>query len=118
RPGEDTVNGQRGYASVCAHELAHLWFGDLVTTAWWDDIWLNEAFATWSSGQLLLRWKPQWQQDVGIVQTRSGAAQTDALASARRIRQPIETNDDVLNAFDGITYGKGASVIAMFESYV
>ena len=118
RPGEDTVNQQRGYAAVCAHELAHLWFGDLVTAAWWDDIWLNEAFATWSSGQLLLHWKPQWQQDVGIVQTRSGAAQTDALSSARRIRQPIETNDDVVNAFDGITYGKGASVIAMFESYL
>ncbi len=118
RPGEDTVSQQRGYASVCAHELAHLWFGDLVTTAWWDDIWLNEAFATWASGQLLLHWKPAWQQDVGIVQTRSGAAQTDALGSARRIRQPIETNDDVVNAFDGITYGKGASVIAMFESYL
>jgi alanyl aminopeptidase len=118
RPGEDTVNGQRAYASVCAHELAHIWFGDLVTTAWWDDIWLNEAFATWSSGQLLLRWKPEWQQDVGIVQTRNGAAGADSLASARRIRQPIETNDDVVNAFDGITYGKGASVIAMFESYL
>jgi alanyl aminopeptidase len=118
RPGELTIGQQRAYAAVCAHELAHLWFGDLVTTAWWDDLWLNEAFATWASGQLLIRWKPQWQQDVAMVQSRHGAATNDSLASARRIRQPIESNDDISNAFDSITYNKGAAVISMFEQYV
>jgi alanyl aminopeptidase len=86
--------------------------------AWWDDLWLNEAFATWMSGKIIETWKPKWDADVGRVQRRGGALGADSLINARRIRQPIVTNDDIKNAFDGITYGKGASVLSMFESYV
>ncbi len=118
KAGEDTPGRQRGYASVCAHELAHMWFGDLVTMAFWDDVWLNEAFATWMSGRLLEVWKPTWAADVSRVQRRSAALSTDSLVNARRIRQPIVANDDIRNAFDGITYGKGSSVLSMFESLV
>src|SRR6185503_6718652 len=118
RPAEDTPGRQRSYAGVCAHELGHMWFGDLVTMAWWDDLWLNEAFATWITTKVIGTWKPKWDQDVAMVQRRSGALGSDGLANARQVRQPITANDDIANAFDGITYGKGASVISMFESWV
>ena len=114
----DTTGRQREYASVAAHELAHQWFGDLVTTAWWNDIWLNEAFATWMEQKLLREWKPEWHTDVNDVSDKLGAEEEDSLASARKIRQEIVTKDDISNAFDGITYQKGAAVIAMFENYV
>ena len=114
----DTVGRQRSYASIAAHELAHQWFGDLVTTGWWDDIWLNEAFATWMEQKLLAEWKPEWNTRVSNVASKLGAAEEDSLASARKIRQEIESKDDISNAFDGITYEKGASVIGMFESWM
>jgi alanyl aminopeptidase len=118
RVTEDTPGRQRGYAGTCAHELAHQWFGDLVTMEWWNDLWLNEAFATWMSGKVIMAWKPKWDGDVSAVQRRDGSLLNDGLINARRVRQPIETNDDIANAFDGITYGKGASVLSMFESWV
>ena len=112
-----TIGYRRSYASTTAHELAHQWFGDLVTLAWWDDLWLNEAFASWMGGKIVDRWKPDWDQGVGEVTRRSGAMAADSLQSARMIRQPIESNNDIRNAFDGITYQKGASVIRMFERW-
>ncbi|MDX2013759.1 MAG: M1 family metallopeptidase [Myxococcaceae bacterium] len=118
RPEVDTPSRQRGFAGVCTHELAHQWFGDLVTMAWWDDLWLNEAFATWMTPRILEAWQPTWGLDVQQVQRRNGALAADALVNARQIRQPIRSNDDIANAFDGITYGKGASVIGMFEAFI
>jgi len=118
RVAEDTPGRQRAYSSVCAHELAHQWFGDLVTMAWWDDLWLNEAFATWMTTKVIAAWRPKWDADVSAVARRSGALGSDGLQNARQVRQPITSNDDIVNAFDGITYGKGASVISMFESWV
>ncbi|MBL8924188.1 MAG: ERAP1-like C-terminal domain-containing protein [Myxococcaceae bacterium] len=118
RPEVDNLTRQRGFASVCTHELAHQWFGDLVTMSWWDDLWLNEAFATWMTPRILEDWQPTWAMDVQQVQRRNGALGADALVNARQIRQPIASNDDIANAFDGITYGKGASVIGMFEAWV
>ena len=103
---------------TAAHELAHQWFGDLVTTSWWNDIWLNEAFATWSEQKLIAEWKPEWKSRVGDVGGKLYAEREDSLISARKIRQPIEAKDDINNAFDGITYVKGAAVIGMFESYM
>jgi alanyl aminopeptidase len=118
RPGEDSVSRRRRYASVCAHELAHMWFGDLVTMVWWDDIWLNEAFATWMARRTLDTWKPEWKGEATRVADRSKAMDADSLISARQIRQPIKTQDDIEMAFDGITYGKGAAVIVMFERWL
>ena len=115
---DETIVFRRSYASVCAHETAHQWFGDFVTTAWWDDIWLNEAFATWMDAKVMNRWKPEWKDAVERAVDRSGAMSMDALVTARRIRQPILGNDDIVNAFDTITYQKGAAVIAMFEGWV
>lgn len=117
-PKNDRINRQRTYASVAAHELAHQWFGDLVTTAWWDDIWLNEAFATWMERKLIAEWKPEWKTRVSDVADAQHAAAEDSLVSARMIRQQIRSKDDINNAFDNITYQKGATVIGMFENWM
>jgi alanyl aminopeptidase len=117
-PAQDSESRQRGYASVAAHEMAHLWFGDLVTTAWWDDIWLNEAFATWMETRTLQAWKPEWHEDISNAGARQDAMVTDNKVSARQIRQPVASKNDIANAFDNITYGKGAAVIYMFEQWL
>lgn len=117
-PENDTIGRQRDFAITAAHEMAHQWFGDLVTTSWWNDIWLNEAFATWMESKIIGAWKPEWRPDVTRVEDTLGAMNLDSLVSTRKIRQPIESDDDIANAFDGITYQKGAAVINMFESWV
>jgi len=118
KPEEETVAGKRSYARVAIHEMAHQWFGDLVTTAWWDDIWLNEAFASWMTPNIVEQWQPTWNAAEDRARNRNGALGSDELVSARRIRQPIAGNDDIKNAFDNITYGKGEAVINMFEATV
>ena len=118
KPADETIRFRQRYASIAAHELAHQWFGNLVTMAWWDDVWLNEAFATWMAGRIVDELRPEWQWRVRRVAERARAMDVDALASARRIRQPVESRNDLLNAFDSITYEKGASVLAMFESWM
>ena len=114
-PATDTEQRRRLYASDGAHELAHQWFGDLVTLAWWDDTWLNEAFATWTSSKILAEWKPEWKTRLSDLGAKFGAMGEDSLVTTRKIRQEILTNDDISNAFDNITYEKGAAVIRMFE---
>jgi len=118
KPEEDTVSRQQTWISVAAHELAHQWFGDLVTTAWWDDIWLNEGFASWMGAKIEARYHPEWRTTIDDVNATQGAMENDALASARRVRQAIESRDDIENAFDTITYLKGAALLSMFESYM
>ena len=117
-PAKDDIGRQREYAEIIAHEMAHQWFGDLVTTAWWNDIWLNEAFASWMESKVIREWKPEWNTVIDEQNTRMGAMGSDELISARKIRQPIESNDDIANAFDGITYSKGEAVIGMFENWM
>src|SRR5215470_12471773 len=115
---QDRVQRRRQYALVAAHEFAHQWFGDLVTAAWWDDIWLNEAFATWMETKVIERWAPSWGMGAERARHRNIAASADALVSARIVRQPVNSYNDVKNAFDPITYQKGASVLRMFEEWV
>ncbi len=117
-PEHDTIRRKRDFAITAAHEMAHQWFGDLVTTAWWNDIWLNEAFASWMENKIVEKWKPEWSVDIEAMRSRLGAMQLDSLVASRKIRQPIESNDDIANAFDGITYNKGEAVIETFERYV
>ena len=92
---------------VVSHELAHQWFGDLVTPAWWDDIWLNESFANWMGYRIGGAWRPDLNIGAGALQEGFQAMGTDALVTGRPIRQPIRTNDEIDGAFDSITYGKG-----------
>jgi aminopeptidase N len=107
-----------GSAGTQLHELSHQWFGDLVTMKWWDDIWLNEAFATWMEEKLIAEWKPGWKSRVEYVSAKLYAEKQDSLITARKIRQPIESKGDIDSAFDAITYQKGAAVIGMFESWM
>jgi len=116
--GEGSARFRRGAANVGAHEIAHQWFGDLVTPAWWDDIWLNEAFATWFAEKTVERWRPDYLRGAGRVEARAQAIDADMLASARRIREPVNSIGDIYNAFDAITYQKGATVIGMFEAWI
>lgn len=118
KPDDKSIRLERGYPSIASHELGHMWFGDYVTTAWWDDTWLNEGFATWISAKTVDGMHPEWDVKQSRVLAKSGAMVTDSLASTRKIRQPIESKHDIYNAFDGITYQKGAAVITMFESLV
>ncbi len=108
----------RGSFNVTAHELAHMWTGDTVTMAWWDDLWLNEAFATWMQGKVTQQVHPEYRADLDRVQGAQRAMSGDSLVTTRKIRQPIDGNGDIETAFDGITYQKGASVLGMFEGFV
>jgi alanyl aminopeptidase len=118
KPEQDTPARQRDWVWTAAHELAHQWFGDPVTTAWWDDIWLNGGFASWTANKIVGEYHPEWHQDVSAVNSYQGAMGSDGLVSARRVRQPIESKDDIINAFDSITYDKGSALLNMFESYM
>jgi aminopeptidase N len=113
-----TPRQQSTFGAVAAHELAHQWFGDLVTPAWWDDIWLNESFAEWMGSKVADQWRP----DLGIAQEQLdgtlGAMATDGLQAGRAVHQPLSDNLQIAAAFDSITYQKGAGVIGMTESYL
>ncbi|MFZ0317919.1 MAG: M1 family metallopeptidase [Candidatus Sulfotelmatobacter sp.] len=105
-------------ASVIAHEMAHQWFGDLVTMQWWDDIWLNEGFATWMSSKPIEHWKPEWNFNLDDVTQTDDTLNLDSLANTRPIHQAAETPAQITALFDGIAYGKAAAVLRMLESYL
>ncbi|MEA3038004.1 MAG: hypothetical protein QOE79_517 [Sphingomonadales bacterium] len=103
---------------VAAHEMAHQWFGDLVTMAWWDDLWLNEGFASWMATKATAALHPEWQPELGIVDARESAMRLDSVATTHPIVQHLTTVDQISQAFDSITYSKGEAVITMLEGYV
>jgi aminopeptidase N len=113
-----SVDAKRGVASVLAHEIAHHWFGDLVTMNWWDDIWLNEGFATWMENKPVRDLKATWGADLVEATDTQRALNLDALQSTRPIRAKAETPDEISELFDAITYEKGAAVLRMVESTV
>ena len=109
---------KRAYARVHAHELAHQWFGNLVTPVWWEDIWLNEAFATWMGNKSLTLWKPDGNFDNVTLNASLGAMNIDTLSTTRKVREPLARSENVMDQFDGITYRKGGGVLSMIESFV
>jgi len=113
-----TPERKRRYKMVHAHELAHQWFGDLVTPAWWNDIWLNESFATWMAFVAMDSVEPQANYRRGLTSRGLQVMASDSLVNARQIRQPILSNNDISTAFDGITYSKGGAVLSMFENFL
>jgi aminopeptidase N len=100
-----------------AHEMAHQWFGDLVTMAWWDDLWLNEGFASWMATKATEHFHPNWGADIEAVGAREGAMGQDSFRSTHPIVQQVRTVEQANQAFDAITYSKGESVLRMLESY-
>lgn len=112
------VEQRRIYTFVHAHEMGHMWFGNLVTPEWWNDIWLNEAFASWIMYKTADTYWPEGEFDRETLKGALGAMTNDSLAAARQIREPVAHNDSIRDAFDSITYSKGAGVLAMLERYV
>ncbi len=112
------VAQQRAFGMIVSHELAHQWFGDLVTPAWWDDIWLNESFANWMGYRIGQQWRPDLNIGAGALAEGFEAMETDALVAGRPIRQRIDSDDQINAAFDSITYGKGGHVVAMIAAFM
>ena len=102
---------------VQAHEMAHQWFGDLVTMAWWDDLWLNEGFASWMASRTTEHFHPDWGAELDQVGARDAAFEVDAFATTHPIVQSVRTVEQANQAFDTITYEKGESVISMLEGF-
>jgi len=113
-----TENQRRAFAYVLAHELSHQWFGNLVTMPWWNDIWLNEAFATWMGNKVVRTLHPEYHAELSELEAAQRAMRLDSLTSARSIREPITSSHDIKNAFDAITYEKGGAVLTMFERWM
>jgi alanyl aminopeptidase len=118
RPQDDSLAFRRRYVSVGAHEIAHQWVGDLVTLAWWDDAWLNEAFATWLGRKASRIYRPEWESGWRQGHVRRLALKADRLTTARQVHNAVQDRNDVDAAFDAITYEKGAEVLSMFESWL
>ncbi|MBA3067039.1 MAG: M1 family metallopeptidase [Hyphomonas sp.] len=107
----------RALKEIHTHEIAHMWFGDLVTPPWWDDLWLKEGFANWSETAVLSILEPDGNHEVAAVADSLSAMVLDSLASARAVSGPIVRNEDIRNAYDAITYSKGQSVIRMVDHF-
>jgi aminopeptidase N len=104
--------------SIVSHEIAHQWFGNLVTMRWWDDLWLNEGFATWMEKRPLATLKPEWNTSVDEAAETEVAIDGDSLATTRAIRTPVETPAEIEEAFDSVAYEKGAAIVRMLEGYL
>jgi aminopeptidase N/puromycin-sensitive aminopeptidase len=109
---------KREVSEVIAHEMAHQWFGDLVTMAWWNDIWLNEGFASWMETKPVAAMHPEWHMAEDEVQSASEAMRTDSLSNTRPIRQQASTSGEINELFDAIAYNKTAAVLRMIETYI
>jgi aminopeptidase N len=117
-PSISTQGDKENVFNVEAHEMAHQWFGDLVTMRWWDDLWLNEGFASWMATRTTEKLHPEWHVELGTVGIREQAMALDSVATSHAIVQRIETVEQANQAFDAITYSKGESVIRMLENYI
>jgi len=117
-PAAGGVAQRRLLIEVTAHELAHMWFGDLVTMAWWDDLWLNESFASWMGDKVTQEAFPDTDVEVRSVEGTQRAMNTDARLTTRAMRQPVEAMDNLLQAADELAYQKGEAVLGMFESWM
>ena len=116
-PSITTESERQGIFGVEAHEMAHQWFGDLVTMAWWDDLWLNEGFASWMATKATEHFHPEWGPQIDRVGARESAMALDALASTHPVVQQVRTVEQANQAFDAIAYSKGESVISMLEDF-
>ena len=127
-PKNSSAQTKQDIYEVLAHEMAHMWFGDLVTMAWWDNLWLNEGFASWMGSKCTAHFNPQWEvwlarelprdptRRTGIA--REAAMEGDARSTTHPIQQPIATEAEANSAFDDITYKKGQSFLRMLESFL
>jgi len=118
KPNEETPAFRRRYVAVGAHEIAHMWFGNLVTLAWWDDTWLNESFASWMGDKTVTAFNAEWGANYWRSATRNRALLADRLPTARPLHNPVVKKDDIDASFNRLTYDKGAQVLSMFEGWL
>ncbi|HXS49857.1 MAG TPA: M1 family metallopeptidase [Sphingomicrobium sp.] len=116
-PAVTTERERQAIFGTEAHEMAHQWFGDLVTMGWWSDLWLNEGFASWMATKATKHFHPDWGAEFGAVGAREGAMGQDSLHTTHPIVQDVRTVEQANQAFDAITYSKGESVLSMLETY-
>ena len=112
------IPAKKRVAEVVAHEMAHQWFGDMVTMQWWDNIWLNEGFATWMETKPIAQWHPEWNFPQDDAQSLDETLNLDAQATTRTIRATANTPSEINEMFDGIAYGKAGAVLGMVENYL
>ncbi|MBV8672588.1 MAG: M1 family metallopeptidase [Acidobacteriaceae bacterium] len=112
-----SVGSKKNVALVVAHEMAHQWFGDMVTMQWWDNLWLNEGFATWMENKPVAAWHPEWNIPQDVAAGLNGTLNLDAQHTTRTIRARADTPDEINEMFDGITYGKAGAMLLMVENY-
>ena len=118
-PANSSAGTRQRVAEVIAHEMAHMWFGDLVTMEWWDDLWLNESFASWMGNKAVDWLFPDWEMWTQFVNMDTNRALSlDGLKNSHPIEQEVKNPDEVSQLFDAISYSKGASVIRMLEQFL
>jgi len=117
-PKTASVGAKKEVALVIAHEMAHQWFGDLVTMKWWDNLWLNEGFATWMENKPVAAMHPEWNIDDAVISSLDGTLLLDSQPTTRAIRAKAETREEIEQMFDGISYGKAGDVLLTVENYL
>ncbi len=117
-PWASAGTARRGIFTLIAHELAHQWFGNLVTMGWWDNLWLNEGFATWMEAKATEHFHPQWQTWLNGNEQKQSAMSLDARGTSHPIQQPVADETEASAMFDGITYNKAAAIVRMLEGYL
>jgi puromycin-sensitive aminopeptidase len=115
---EASFEARKRAAETIVHEISHMWFGNLVTMAWWNDLWLNESFATWMAYEIIEQWQPEWQIWLDFAHRREEALAIDALKSSHPIAPVIRNAQEAHENFDAITYTKGACVLRMLEGFL
>jgi len=117
-PEKPSFSARRRLASVIAHETAHMWFGDLVTMAWWDDLWLNESFADWMAARIIQYQFPEFRIQLTESREVKNAMRSDALPSITAIRRKVTADSDLAQLVDELTYNKGKGVLTMVENWI
>ncbi len=115
---DETLAFRRGAMGLMAHEIAHQWFGNLVTPAWWDDLWLNESFASWMGDRALAALEPSFQRDADHVGSLRWAMTSDLAPTSRPIHRAVTNDYEIQDVFDGISYSKGQTILGMIEAWL